>query len=51
MSKATVLVIRDPDYENEFTCAGDIDIIDIDLGRAFDGPKGFRALDPDEQDE
>jgi hypothetical protein len=49
----TVLVIRDPDYENEYTTEGDpVEYIDIDLGQSFDGPKGFRGeLDAEEQNE
>jgi hypothetical protein len=43
------LTIRDPDYENEHITdvIGDVEIetIDVDLGRYFNGPKGF---DPDE---
>jgi hypothetical protein len=39
-----VLVIRDPDYENEFVTQGDVEIIDVDLGSEFNGPNGF---DPD----
>jgi hypothetical protein len=46
-----VLVIRDPDDENTFVVDGDVETIDIDLGRAFDGPKGFRALSDEEQRE
>ena len=39
-----VLVIGDPDYENAFVVDGDVDTIDVDLGRSFDGPKGFASL-------
>jgi hypothetical protein len=46
-----VLVIRDPDYENAFVVDGVVQTIDIDLGQAFDGPKGFRALSDKEQRE
>ena len=44
-----VLVIRDPDYENAFVVDGIVETIDLDLGRAFDGPEGFRALCDGEQ--
>jgi hypothetical protein len=46
-----VLVIRDPDYENTFVVDGEVETIDVDLGRGFDGPKGFRALSDEEQRE
>ena len=48
---AVVLVIRDPDHENTFVVDGEAETIDIDLGRGFDGPKGFRALSDEEQRE
>jgi hypothetical protein len=48
---AIVLCIRDPDYENDYTVVGAVRIIDIDLGRGFDGGKGFRALDPEDREE
>jgi hypothetical protein len=47
--KPTVLVIRNPDYENEFVVEGDVDTIDIDLGRGFNGPKDFANLDAADQ--
>lgn len=46
-----VLVIRDPDFENKFVLDGEVETIDIDLGRAFEGPKGFRGLSDEEQGE
>ena len=44
-----MLVIRDPDCENEFVVDGDVETIDLDLGRGFDGPKGFAYLGEYEQ--
>jgi hypothetical protein len=46
-----VLVIRDPDYKNTFVVDGEVETIDIDLGRAFDGRNGFRALSDEERRE
>jgi hypothetical protein len=46
-----VLVIRDPDDENTFVVDGEVETIDIDLGRAFDGLKGFQALSDEQQRE
>jgi len=34
-----VLVIRDPDYSSEFVVDGEVEIIDVDLGSSFNGPK------------
>lgn len=50
-SPPIVLCVRDPDYENDYTVVGDVRVISIDLGRGFDGGKGFRALDPDDRQE
>jgi hypothetical protein len=44
-----VLVIRDPEYENASVVDSEVEIVDIDLGRKFDGPNGFRALSDEEQ--
>ena len=38
-----VLVIRDPDYENDFVIDGAVRIIDVDLGAQFNGSKDFDA--------
>ena len=39
-----VLVIRDPDWENEYVVeGGEVETIDVDLGASFDGPKHFDA--------
>jgi hypothetical protein len=46
-----VLVIRDPDDENTFVVDGEVETIDIDLGRTFDGRKEFRALSNEAQRE
>lgn len=33
--RSYVLVVRDPDFANEFTVDGDVRVIDIDLGSSF----------------
>jgi hypothetical protein len=40
---ATILVIRDPDSDNEFVTEGGtkVEIIDVDLGRSFVGLDGL----------
>lgn len=35
--KAIILVVRHPDYGNEYTIDGDARVLDIDLGSSFDG--------------
>jgi hypothetical protein len=47
--RPVVLVVRDPDCENEFVIDGEVETIDVDLGRGFDGPKGFANLETGEQ--
>jgi hypothetical protein len=39
-----VLVIRDPDHSSEFVVDGEVEIIDVDRGSSFNGPKD---LDPE----
>lgn len=51
MAAPVVVVIRDPDYSNEIEVYGDVEVIDVDLGLSFDGPKGFRAMDDADQAE
>jgi len=49
--RPVVLVVRDPDYENEFVVDGEVETIDVDLGSEFDGLNGFANLERDEQDD
>ena len=50
--RARVLVVRDPDAETEIETEGEVDVVVLDLGRSFDGPRNFaRDLDEDEQRE
>lgn len=50
--KPIVLVIRDPDYADDIELYGvEATVIYVDLGSAFDGPKGFRAMDPVDRQE
>ncbi len=37
------LVIRDPDYENSYVTDADINVIEIDYGRSWEGYKYFAA--------
>jgi hypothetical protein len=49
---ARVLVVRDPDYETEILTEGDVQVVTVDLGQSFNGPKRFTTdLDADEQRE
>jgi hypothetical protein len=45
-----LLVIRDPEWENEYVSDDAIEVIDIDLGRGFNGPKGFDPDNPEHID-
>jgi hypothetical protein len=49
--RPVVLVIRDPDYQNQFVVDGEVDTIDVDLGRGFDGPSAFASLRLDQQED
>ena len=54
-ARVTTLVIRDPDYSNEYVeeVEGyvETETISIDLGAGFDGRKEFRCLDAEDQAE
>ena len=50
-NRPVVLVIRDPDDENQFVVDGEVETIDVDLGRGFDGPKAFADLQPAQQED
>jgi hypothetical protein len=51
LARPVVLVVRDPDYQNEFVLDGEVETIDVDLGSGFDGPKGFANLKPAERED
>lgn len=49
-----LVVIRDPDYADDFEFYGDGPgprIVYLDLGSQFNGPKGYRGMDFEEQRE
>lgn len=51
MSKPIVMVIRDPDCANDYIISppDSVDIIDVDLGSFFNGPRDFDAdTNPDQ---
>jgi hypothetical protein len=50
-NRPVVLVIRDPDYQNQFVVDGEVDTIEVDLGRGFDGPSAFASLRLDQQED